>query len=717
MTSNWQVENDSNLYSFDSTDKRMVWAKDLDTDMPIHVGELTPDRRGAASRCICCFCKAPLKSINAARSCDERRIRPHFRHPENTEKDSCLVVSARQASIALWYEQGVIELPKRTALASMKGVSGYKYEGRANRNSERVRIQKVQSIDITRALLTLDDGRELLVYLVAEEVEPDEHGKRAIITLRIDDPKLASLAPEELRKHINILLSKAEWNKCWSDEIEEAKLSAITQADESYDWWHEDKELEFLPAEMRGETLLHRMAKSILARIKLIRVPELTYSAEMIDREGIVHNSTATRNAATLQLMDVQLEKKLGQIRPDLIGTTLPMNPWPVQTLLVEITVSNKITPERLARIREVDQACMEINLSQFSGRVTVADMEKLLSEDDAGKCWLYHPDLVDLETLATAQVLQKVAIHHQQLDKLAAYETRKIEEAEWKLKVSFMTETKVVRSWFKCWYEEQYADGGVSEEQRSWQQAMLIKDIPLDLSRTFNGRSLLLRLTEIVKLHKSGRQSLPKLGQLVMNICSDEIAESKCFHPLYLLALKKYPPMLTDRQQIQFNNFSNIVREGFRKREKGPYTWPVVYDRLLLILFPVLEPAIIYLRSEKNQTISKSVQATHTPIKSQSQNSYVGGNGGHDVAETSFAERKFLSLKKISRAKFKSNVDKFIEKYREDILIASGQFSGTGCLPWTFADRYAEDKTFSVDIVMQALKELGVARSNYTWS
>ena len=162
----------------------MAWAIDQDTGQPWYIGQLDATRRGARCRCLCASCGAPLTAVNAAKSIVIRR--PHFRHPDGTNARDCEVLAARLALLRALQQEGVFELPRRRRSAQAQGISGETHEGWVEVPAVRVRITDMRIQDRTEAVLTLEDGRELRVWLIgvpAESAGP-EGAPRAAISLR-----------------------------------------------------------------------------------------------------------------------------------------------------------------------------------------------------------------------------------------------------------------------------------------------------------------------------------------------------------------------------------------------------------------------------------------------------------------------------------------------------------------------------------------------------
>jgi hypothetical protein len=319
--------------------------------------------------------------------------------------------------------------------ATAKGFSGQGYEVWVEAPAARVSIVSAALHDYATALLTLDDGRELLVDLTGlRETDSDGSG-RAIVTLSLSDPTIAMLGPEEIRARLRIL-PDIRWCAHWNDQelTTEANAAATQAARDALDGWQETDESDFrshLPLDTdaatmqrwRRETLLHRDVKAILEQASSIATPGLEVEVTRDPPEEFGGNweedrirklwMTASRNLA---LDEVRLERCLGSIVPDVIATlggrqihthggTMTMvsgdfeedvedtysQPWPL-TLLAEVTVTHGIDEEKLRRIRELDLPTLEINISLLGGRVTLDGLRTLIVDQTIGKRWVHHP-------------------------------------------------------------------------------------------------------------------------------------------------------------------------------------------------------------------------------------------------------------------------------------------------------------------------------------
>ena len=103
------------------------------------------------------------------------------------------------------------------------------------------------------------------------------------------------------------------------------------------------------------ETSLHLAAKEILIKERHIKLPRLFLGNYSDDYDGILISDTIT-----ISFDRVKLEKKIGEIIPDLIIEAKD------HKLLIEIEVTHKITDSKLKKIKDLN--CMSSN--QFSQSV-----------------------------------------------------------------------------------------------------------------------------------------------------------------------------------------------------------------------------------------------------------------------------------------------------------------------------------------------------------
>lgn len=390
----------------------MAWARDQATGEPRYIGELAREQTGAACRCECYSCGLPLLAVNAGKVVYKRR--PHFRHPDGAAKDDCLVLSARSAALELLRKDGLLQLPRRRMSAKVAGLSGNYHEAWVEAPGQTVRVADFSFTDRATAMLTLDDGRQIRVVLDGSVTVRNTHGDGVALTptiiLSITDPEIAAMSPEDLRRRLVILAEGAVWCAHWDDaELHQAALGlAQAKAIDALDWLDATDLPDGLSNDERRETLLHLKAKEILERERKINLPTLSASVEANGPLGKPIVASRHVFSEMVELEQVTLEKHMGRIRPDVLAQAKAGKRFPPGPLIIEITVSNTITEERLARLRESNIPAIEIDISRMGGKVTEKEFAHLVVHETAGKRWLFHPLMARLELDAKSEVNQK---------------------------------------------------------------------------------------------------------------------------------------------------------------------------------------------------------------------------------------------------------------------------------------------------------------------
>lgn len=432
-SSGWRVETKAaNAPANDEFVVPLKWAHDAETGAAryIHDPEVANERRS----CLCPACGLPLVPVNADKP-QGALVTAHFRHPEGARRENCALIAARLAITRQLAEIGIIELPRRRMSRTAQGFSGQGYEVWVEAPAMRVKVLGARLYDHATAMLTLDDGRELLVDLTGLR-EADEDGRgRAIVTLSLSDPEVAQLGPEEIRARLRIL-PDIRWCAHWGDRelAAQAEAAAKQTALDNLDGWQAGDEAEFqlrLPPgldpgstqRLRRETLLHRSVKAILESAAAIKTPEFEVRvsrnqpeefAESWDEEVIA--LTCVIVARQISLENVRLEHHLGTIVPDVLadikGPTIRELPWTIihldgefeeitentygvswpSALLIEVTVTHGIDAEKLRRLRKLNMPALEIDLGSLGGHVTMEGLRNLVVHEAIGKRWLHHP-------------------------------------------------------------------------------------------------------------------------------------------------------------------------------------------------------------------------------------------------------------------------------------------------------------------------------------
>jgi len=112
-----------------------------------------------------------------------------------------LVLVARAAALRLLVEDGMIDLPSRARSTSWQGLSGAEYQGTAEIQAQRRRVASFQFRDRTSAVLTLDDGKQVVVQLTGTNIQAGPssgeaaEGRATSHGAHVDDPIHADRLP------------------------------------------------------------------------------------------------------------------------------------------------------------------------------------------------------------------------------------------------------------------------------------------------------------------------------------------------------------------------------------------------------------------------------------------------------------------------------------------------------------------------------------------
>lgn len=553
----------------------MAWARDSATGQPRYIFELTEEKRGAHCGCECYSCGLPLIAVNAGKS--EWLRRPHFRHPDGAQKDACLVLSARAAALETLRKHGVLTLPARRMGATITGLSGKAYNAWVTTPPEPVRISNFRTVNQVSAILTLDDGRQLRVSLTGE-VNGEQSGGMPNIVLTVDDPKIAAMSPDELKSRLHLLVEQATWCSHWNDA--DLTLQAMQQArhdaEQALDWLASMHPAGATSLGTR-ETLLHTLAKEVLAQAGRIRLPELSARAEVRLPNGKAETRVSITLGEEVRLGSVVLEKNLGGIRPDVVAEVIAGElPWEAGSpltqgpLLVEVTVTNGIDAEREARIRARGLPALELDLSRLGGTLTKEDFIRLLVEEETGKRWVHHPWLAaensrleaELAPLRQALAAPLDALASQYLE--AVMQHSQVRASDQRGEGLLAAHAEVI----KC--AEVLAAHGYPEatDTQFWRYQGCILD-----------RLLSIRHDKVVGYRLNTTWQ-------VLNAILCEGEPYTMWQPLYLAAVRTYKPVLSGAHALRVREWRDQVIQSLEAGEHK-YRNTGRYNRLVALLFP----------------------------------------------------------------------------------------------------------------------------------
>ena len=599
----------------------LAWARETATGEPRYILELDDHHRGADCGCECPSCGLLLVAVNAARTQWVRR--PHFRHPPGAQKQDCALLAARLAALEQLRDAGTFELPARRVSARVAGLSGAFHEAWVEAPRQTVRISEVDFSDRAAALLVLDDGRTLRVELTGRSgsVVPAEGGAPLpTLVIDIDDPAIAAMGPEEIRKRLTLLPGSLCWRAHWQDE--ELHLCALDAArraaDDLLDALPEGLVLpDDLPAELRRETVLHHEVKRILEAAGRLRVP----GPEVVEEATPPGQPTLRRRwsaeASLLAITSPRLEQRVGRLVPDVACVAWQDGAVLHDPLFVEVTVSNPIGPERLTRIREQGAATLEIDLRLAGGRVTRDELRRLVLEEVAAKRWLHHPDL----SRHRERLQEEIAA---ELVRLHAAKQAEDERAKRKLvrqrPVVAQPLAEAAGRYLDALQADLDAGPYVEAIQDLARSGVIAGDSPQVVQANEHLRAVALRLDQAAQrlaelgfphagdARLRGRDGilarllsikldrvLGKYGGAAIDVLRSirgAAAPERHEWPIYLIAVRAFEPWLTPGQRQWLERWASEVRESVRRGE-ATYLRDPVYDELLALLFTEMGDAL----------------------------------------------------------------------------------------------------------------------------
>lgn len=383
----WVVSKDRTSQLPSTTSLVMAWGRDAESGEARYIFDLDESRRGSKSGCLCYGCNQPLTAVNAAKSTWQKR--PHFRHPDGSERKDCNILTARAALMAQLNENDQIVLPGRRLNATpIIGISGKAYDAWAVLPPQKVHIKSFVHHDKVSAILTLDDGKQVLVKLVGSLTQNSDGETIPMIQVLVNDDNVVSLEPAELKNKLHLLIESGTWcGQHWADE--KLKIKAIQDAEnqaESLLDWIPSEGISELGEDSSAESMLHWLTKEIILATPSIQVPPVLL------KDFSRNSEIELKPNRLLNLSNVKLEKKVGGLRPDVLAQYLDPVDGTEGTLLIEVTVTNKITPERLNRIQSEGFAALEINIGSLGGTLTKQDFIQLVTVEISAKRWLHHP-------------------------------------------------------------------------------------------------------------------------------------------------------------------------------------------------------------------------------------------------------------------------------------------------------------------------------------
>ncbi len=588
----------------------MAWARDRATGEPRYILELDEGHRGAKCGCECPSCGQPLTAVNAAKT--EFHVRPHFRHPGGSQRDDCLVLASRAALLRQFTAGGYLELPRRRVSATAVGLSGQRYEAWFEQPPQKLRISQVDYRDRTRAVITFDDGRQLLVVLTgmpgrAQGAPGNEQVPTVpTIILDVDDPALAGMSPEDLRTRLRLLPNTVCWVRHWDEEelVAKAELAAKREAQFHLDEFADGFDMPpDTPAELRRETVLHFEVKRILAEERRVRLPGWSVYVQVPVPKGPPLVASWAAAPELMALDYVELEQRFGSLIPDVTckawsadgGRVL----WP---LLVEVAVTHPVDEVRLQRIREQGEAALEIDFGRTGGWVNRDELKRLVVEEVVLKRWLFNPLLEEQRTALLAKLTAQAAAE------AAALGAHQLALAERRRALVAAPIQEVARDYVEAAvalhdaYATAEPDGRQTPEAKALELAatermaevadrLALRGYPEAGNQDFIGHhGIMARLLSCKLGRPVGYRMDNVMG--VLNAMWQAQGQRRSHHTLFFIAVKTFAPPLSPDQMKRVDSWADVVRKSILSGE-ATYLRDPGYDRVLSLLFPEMSDAL----------------------------------------------------------------------------------------------------------------------------
>ncbi len=356
--------------------------------------------------------------------------------------------------------------------------------------------------------------------------------------------------------------------------------------------------------------------------------------------------------------------------------------------MLIEVTVTNPITEVRIERLSSFGWPVLEIDISRMGGSVTRDEFTRLVIDEVAGKRWLYHP-ILEEERSRLISVLQHEEAHALEMER-QRQAILNMPAARW---------AKRYLDAFRRRWQEQLLFGEGVPDTEAWRQAqadaseairgLVAHDYPASFLDEFPLRTIVAR---ILSFHDGiGIEYRTDIWGVINAILCDGNRARK-WHTLYLIAVKIYPPALTEDQQEKVAVWRSQVVVSIQQEEET-FVRETTYDRLFDLMFSEMRPALsepfgtpLYF-PEREREYEGQTPAIHSRSDPALLRGGPSASRQHEIPDAT-------------------------------LLRASGFAVGQGQSPLSFAKDYArQTRSLSVEQVIHRLVLLGVAKNRWSWS
>lgn len=576
-------------------DQPMRWAEHKASGEATYVGWLRADQNGNACGCKCPACGENLQAVNAGKDASHflkaNTRGMFFRHPTGHQRRDCSFLMAKLAALHLLMERGEIDLPPPRRPGVHQGASGTTYTAEAVGRSWSGRISDKVWLDSQSARITID-GRTVLVQLQARSNLSSDIAVDGVITIRVNDPIVASWEPEQILQALRLDSGFSCWEKHWNDDElnSEAQRKAATAAEEAMDRIPSELgSLDGLSHLQKSETVLHAKVKEILSKAGRLRGPYCDQEVSRVMHDGSLKRLHVHIDSQNLTLSEVRLEAPLQGLVPDVMCIARSSrNPSESFQLLIEVAVTHRVDTAKRALIARHGLACVEIDLTLLTTkqrRITVDQLQSAVIDDVQCKSWVFNP------ALARMVQSKELELESEDNELLKAWQ-REEERQQWLDELSTERLIELLMPALKnYWLTEGYLSVDDGYE-------LLPQEVAARLTRRgfknaddavlLKKQGLLHCLDDIRSCHLS-KHSVGKWSDLAP--LAEEPALQK-YLTLGLMALKAYPLNFSLEDVDRVSKLRRKVKESL-DAEQRTYARPASHDALIGRLFPPMRDAV----------------------------------------------------------------------------------------------------------------------------
>jgi hypothetical protein len=414
----------------------------------------------------------------------------------------------------LFVEQDAIYLPPRCRTVSRVSSTGITVNVHQEIPGELVQIKSRTWVDDVSAILHLENGREMLVTVRANQKVDDDGRSVCVLSLAgVCDPAIASWDSDKILKHLRLPACGMKWDSHWDDsELDAQKDGDLAEQEDLYLGGIPQKWLDNLEGKQVNETILHWLIKKTVAETGILSVPAFSVLVRQEMPDGSMAEELATWGGGSLQLEDIRLERRFDTMVPDVVCRARKIGSnGPAVDLLIEAAVTNYINDDKRKKIEASGVACIQIRADLFSmaGRVYVSEIEKIICSDASVKEWIVHPWIADEVAKAKRRLAERAKRIQNGIDAEAAAKRLYLEAERKRLE-----DRARLKSWLKTTTDLALSKGYLKALKASWagQPAPQLGTEPVALSDLWDE----LKCRKIVG---SNRHSIEVTGSLLSTL------------------------------------------------------------------------------------------------------------------------------------------------------------------------------------------------------